>query len=711
MPSPRPLSASPQPGAGRDDVTIGIMTALPVEGAAVKTLVMHGESVEIPEDPNTYHVGYMASRDAARPHRVAVVTLPQDNTRNAAATCTDLLRTFHSVRCVLVVGVAGGIPAPHHPEKHIRRGDVVVADGIVDFGHIRQVDGREVVRRPVEGICVDFQRAIAELRQRDFEAGARSLDRELNIPRRLASLYGRPPAETDRLIIGGQVVPHPDPTLTGHRPDRPKIHYGPIGSGDVLLRDEQRRDELAAQHGILAVEMEGSGVAASARLRGVQWFMVRGISDYCENNGKDDLWHRYAAMMAAAYARTLLSACRPFPVWPTAPRSGVLALVPGPDRDDIVRMLDRIPGLDPQALWHAAAGDLALHPDELPDTIGAIFDHLLELNAVDGLPPAVAMLEEVARLADESNAALLRRCSDSLAVRLHAVEPLRRRRQQASDTAGQPSAQDRGPERAAKPCLVIQIVPDGIDRRRCVADYWIQRRTGPWHPEPGGESTEVLFSALEPVLEAYIRHAERTWRENPEPATVEFLLPTELLNLPVEWWRTDLDSAVPSPLCANYGVVLRNLDRMRAEHRHRVWLMRWTSLWQDPAVHRVLYGSATGGDLAQWGAHLQFHTDIASVVLSTPPDTAAGRDELDLAMRAGVPIVLWDRRPPTRAADPSVLQDLTDGAPEQLLHGLHRLRMAAATSGPRPAADHPGRHIAVLWDDPKRLVGFGSVEQ
>jgi hypothetical protein len=482
-----------------------------------------------------------------------------------------------------------------------------------------------------------------------------------------------------------------------------------IGSGDVLLRDERRRDELAERHGILAVEMEGSGVAASARLRGVQWFMVRGISDYCENTGKDDVWHRYAAMMAATYVRTLLAACRPFPIWPTAPRSGVLALVPGPDRDDIAGILDRIPDLNPLELWRSAAGELVPLPDEPPATIRAVFDHLLGLNALEGLPPAVALLEEVARVADESNAARLRRWSDSLAVRLHAVEPLRRRREQALDASDPSPAQ--GLRHVARPCLVVQIVPDGIDRRRCVTNYWIQRRTGPWRPEPGDASTEVLFSALESVLEQYVRQAERAWREDTEPATIEFLLPTELLNLPVEWWRTDLESVVPSPLCASYSVVLRNLDRMRAEYRHRVWLLRWASLWQDPAAHRVLHGDAADGDLAQWDAHLRFHTDITSVVLSAPPDTAAGRDELDLALRAGVPIVLWDRRAPARAAVPSVLQDLTDGEPEQLLHGLRRLRMVAATAAPRSAEDQPGRYIAVLWDDPKRLVSFGNMEQ
>jgi hypothetical protein len=39
---------------------------------------------------------------------------------------------------------------------------------------------------------------------------------------------------------------------------------------------------------------------------------VRGISDYCDNRTKNDVWHGYAALAAAAYVRGLLAACAPF---------------------------------------------------------------------------------------------------------------------------------------------------------------------------------------------------------------------------------------------------------------------------------------------------------------------------------------------------------------------------------------------------------------
>ncbi|HEU5332402.1 MAG TPA: hypothetical protein VFU73_06560 [Actinocrinis sp.] len=673
------------------------MTALPVEGAAFSSLVPDLERVTLDDDPNHYRLGYVSSSDAARPHRVALVTLPQDNTRNAAATCTDLLRTFQNIRCVLMIGIAGGIPAPQRPERHVRLGDVVVAmDGIVDFGHVRQVDGTESVRRPVEGVCVELQRAANEMRQVELESGTAPWARETGAARgRPLAAFARPPAETDRLIVAGLPAKHPSPGLTGHRPGRPKVHFGAVGSGDVLLRDEQRRDELAARYRVLAVEMEGSGIAASARLRGVPWFMVRGISDYCDSAAAGDRWHPYAAMAAARYTWALLGACRPFPAWPTSPGSGVLALVSGPERDDIIRVLEQVSELDPRTLWHAAAGDLAPLPERPLATLGQVFDHLAGLNAHEGLPPAVALLEEAAHQAGEPHAGRLKWWADHLAGRLGALQALQAHRQRRAPKDEQVEA---------KPCLVVQITPDGIDARRCLTNYWIQYRSGPWRPEPGGEDGEAFTSSLEPVVERYIREAERAWRDSHEPVSVEFLMPTSLLNVAVEWWRTDADSAAPSPLGVDYEVVLRNLDRMRAEHRHRMWSVRWQALWRGDAARRVLWAGAAGSDLRQWGAHLRFRTEVACVVLSSSPAEAVGRQELDLALRAGVPVVMWDRRGQPDETMAGAVRRLAEGDPARLRTALRELRAQAAAAGPRDADRHPGRHLAVVWDDPDRLV-------
>ena len=55
---------------------------------------------------------------------------------------------------------------------------------------------------------------------------------------------------------------------------------------------------------------KGPVSASAATLHGLGWYVVRGIADYCDPT-KNDTWHPYAALAAAAYARALLSEVRP----------------------------------------------------------------------------------------------------------------------------------------------------------------------------------------------------------------------------------------------------------------------------------------------------------------------------------------------------------------------------------------------------------------
>jgi nucleoside phosphorylase len=92
----------------------------------------------------------------------------------------------------------------------------------------------------------------------------------------------------------------------------PRIFIGPIASANKLLKNPKTRDEIRDKFKVKAVEMEGSGIADSAWNLEIGYIAIRGICDYCDSR-KDDRWHEYAAIVAAAYARTLLeSIC---PIW------------------------------------------------------------------------------------------------------------------------------------------------------------------------------------------------------------------------------------------------------------------------------------------------------------------------------------------------------------------------------------------------------------
>jgi nucleoside phosphorylase len=85
-----------------------------------------------------------------------------------------------------------------------------------------------------------------------------------------------------------------------------KVHYGTIGAANILLKNPALRDQLARDCGVMAVEMEGSGIADAAWTAGQQYLIVRGICDYCDEK-KNDVWQGYAAVATAAYVRALIS--------------------------------------------------------------------------------------------------------------------------------------------------------------------------------------------------------------------------------------------------------------------------------------------------------------------------------------------------------------------------------------------------------------------
>jgi hypothetical protein len=88
------------------------------------------------------------------------------------------------------------------------------------------------------------------------------------------------------------------------------VHYGRIGSGDRSLRNASKRDEIAAAHDVLAIEMEGKGVGNAGFSAGVEWFVIRGVSDYGDGH-VSRRWRKYASLAAAAYTRALLAECPP----------------------------------------------------------------------------------------------------------------------------------------------------------------------------------------------------------------------------------------------------------------------------------------------------------------------------------------------------------------------------------------------------------------
>jgi hypothetical protein len=87
--------------------------------------------------------------------------------------------------------------------------------------------------------------------------------------------------------------------------DEPAIHYGTIASANQVIKDAVVRDRLQDKFNALCVEMEAAGL-----MDAFPCLVIRGICDYADKH-KNDVWHPYAAMTAAAYAKEFLQYLSP----------------------------------------------------------------------------------------------------------------------------------------------------------------------------------------------------------------------------------------------------------------------------------------------------------------------------------------------------------------------------------------------------------------
>lgn len=286
----------------------GIVTALPEEFAAMRSFIGDRRPGNVAGDRADYVVGTVPSANPGGVHTVVLTLLGETGSAAAASASANLLRSYRTVRCLLMAGIAAGVPDSARPERHVRLGDIVVARGVAPYDNIRENDDGPVPRWTVPPPSPLLQRR-ARLLQAGEMTGERPWEDMLGAQILLFPRFARPPESADVLYASDgsdRRICHPDMALSGHRPGQPKVHSGLIASGDRSLRSASKRDELAARYGVLALEMEGKGVGTAGFYEGVEWFTVRGISDYGDRH-VTQAWRGYASMAAAAYVCALLA--------------------------------------------------------------------------------------------------------------------------------------------------------------------------------------------------------------------------------------------------------------------------------------------------------------------------------------------------------------------------------------------------------------------
>jgi len=307
----------------RESYDVGWICAVHIEYVVACELL--DEKFPTPELPRHDDNAYTCGRIGR--HKVVVACLPQGRYGlvSAATVAKDMRRSFSGIHFGLMVGIGGGAPGAKHD---IRLGDVVVSSPIGRTGGVIHYEFRKTIQDK------SFDRigslsspppvlltALQKLRALHEECGHQIAARVKHMIRTNARLkeYQHPDPESDVLYQSSFVhadEERPCPEVCGAdrivpRPardtdqDDPIIHYGLIASADRLMKDAQVRDHLAQTEEVLCFEMEAAGL-----MDNFPCVVIRGICDYSDTH-KNDVWQRYAAATAAAYAKELLSVVTP----------------------------------------------------------------------------------------------------------------------------------------------------------------------------------------------------------------------------------------------------------------------------------------------------------------------------------------------------------------------------------------------------------------
>lgn len=391
---------------------------------------------------------------------------------------------------------------------------------------------------------------------------------------------------------------------------------------------------------------------------------------------------------------------------------------PLPLLNALVELLAR-PGLTVELLSQAAWATRA--PDVPRGKAGPADRRFLE-DLVDQLADLqMCLLELAERVAVKVQAPLapeLRRWTDeaAAAVALGAELSELRRKLEA--------------EAPAEP-LFLLVKVDLAGREHFLLKIWKMDERGNGEVLAGGDGERHLLADLDRILEKALEAAYQKLGPALERArnrfTIEFALPRVLLCHPVE--RVRFDGGVGSlPLAMLQTVVLRAAERLSEPPGRPIWA-RWKEKWRavlrgDPRDLGVMvFGTLEEFERERARAQLATHAYCVAFGEAAPRTPCESRhDPLRLGIiEPGVPIGLWVREPMSGAmpaeagrnaasavqalleADEALRPDprASDGA-DHLLAKMNQLR-AGAFDEPPGTLRHAGHHVAVLWDDPRRV--------
>ncbi|KAL2858224.1 hypothetical protein BJX68DRAFT_252860 [Aspergillus pseudodeflectus] len=315
----------------RSHFSIAIFCALPLEADAVSELFDETWNEDgkrfgrAAGDDNAYTFGNILH------HNVVLIHMAGMGKAAASQAASSVRSSYPEIKLALIVGVCGGVPSYSEGKEDLILGDVVISDGIMqyDFGRrlrgflakLKGVRRRERLEAKLLENVEGLQNTLGSTR-----AGYPGIDKDELYHEAYRHKHRNPSScktcayeekddlmcEQARLLTCQQVGCQKSRLVQRKRLleasadgviPKPRVHFGFVGSGDTVIKSGHHRDLTAAQHNLIAFEMEASGIWDN-----LPCLVIKGVCDYADSH-KNKHWEHYAAATAAACMKAVLEEC------------------------------------------------------------------------------------------------------------------------------------------------------------------------------------------------------------------------------------------------------------------------------------------------------------------------------------------------------------------------------------------------------------------
>jgi len=300
---------------------IGIITALDDEFLAMEAMLDNISTLNSGlgrnESIENYSIGTITSKYGGK-HYIALVQSGKGIT-TAAMRAKALLSHFPNIEKLIMTGIAAGISRPETPEFDVRLGDIVVSNsmGVTQYDYGKQYkdrfEPRDIPIPPDRMLLEKVSILTKNERKGEFPwvGYISSFLEKLNQGKiTLIGNWNRPLEKDDPNIVHQKsklriekekLMQHKLNCVHG-----PIIFHGAIACANSVLANADKCEMLKAQiKEVRAIEMEGKGITEAAWEQNIGYLVIRGICDYGRED-KNDVWHEYAALVAAAYTKALI---------------------------------------------------------------------------------------------------------------------------------------------------------------------------------------------------------------------------------------------------------------------------------------------------------------------------------------------------------------------------------------------------------------------